>query len=465
MESTADKRTQIIASPNVKSAILRLAAPAIVSMVVMAIYNMADTYFVGLVSDSDLEVAAISVFMPVLLITQSVSVLFASGGAAYLSRLLGEDRLKKAGRAASTTILLSFLSGVCVLIVGVFYARPIMLAVGASEDTIEMAVEYAVIMFLASPVQLTNMSFNNLLRAEGNAVRSMAGIIAGAVLNIVLDPLFIAVFGWGVAGAAVATAVAQCVSFVILGSAYWKKKTTAQVQIRGFRFEGGIVRYILKVGLSTFLIQIFTAIGFTIINIFAKPYGDGTIAAIGIVNRLQFLGFAVMFGFAQGFQPVCGYNFGANRFSLLRATLLFGITVIMLLGAGLVVLFQTAGPYFVNLFAKEQEVRQTGVSVLKWFTAAYPLTAFSLIMMMTYQALGRAVGATIIAVCRQGVCMIPTVMVLSETLGFDGILMSPLVSDIVSAVIAAVLAVRIFRYIGREKKLHESKTAVGKTAV
>lgn len=460
MEQTADKRTQIIASANVPRAILRLAFPAIISMVVMAIYNMADTYFVGLVSGSDLEVAAISVFLPVLLVMQSISVLFAAGGAAFLSRLLGEAEIQRAGRTATTTILLTFLCGAAVGVVGVLFARPILLAVGASSDTIGMAADYALIMFAAAPIQLTNMSFNNLLRAEGNAVRSMTGIVAGALLNIVLDPIFISSFGWGVAGAAAATAISQAVSFVILGSAYWGHKTTAVFSLRGFRFEASILRYILKVGVSTFLVEIFTAIGFAVINIYAKPFGDGAIAAVGIVNRLQFLGFAVMFGFAQGFQPVCGYNFGAGRFELLRQTLTFGIIAIMLIGGGLVILFEAAGPQLVSLFANEKQVIDMGVVVLDWFTAAYPLTAFSLITMMTYQALGRAVGATVIAVCRQGVCMIPTVMVLVPLVGFDGIKVSPLISDIASAIISAVLAARIFRYIRVEKENRQKKTAV-----
>lgn len=458
MERTADKRTQIIASTNISGAIVRLALPAIVSMIVMAVYNMADTYFVSLVSTSDLEVAAISVYLPVLLTTQSLSVLFASGGAALLSRLLGEKKVSRAGRTATTTIALSFLSGAVVAVIGVLFDRPIMFAFGASEATIDMAADYALIMFAVAPVQLTNMAFNNLLRAEGNAVRSMTGIIVGALLNIVLDPIFISVFGWGVAGAAIATAAAQIVSFVILGSAYWRQKTTARFSLRGFRFERSIISYILRVGLSTFLVQIFTAIGFAVINIYAKPFGDGIIAAVGIVNRLQFLGFAVMFGFAQGFQPVCGYNFGAGRFNLLRSTLVFGIVVIMVLGLGLVILFETLGPQLVGLFASSTDVIETGVTVLDWFTCAYPLTAFSLIMMMTYQALGRAVGAAVIAVCRQGVCMIPTIMVLVPLLGFEGIVITPLIADIISAVIAAMLAVRIFRFI-RGERLRERQTA------
>lgn len=460
MEKTADKRTEIIASPHVSRAIWKLAIPAMISMIVMAVYNMADTFFVADISDTDLEVAAISVYMPVLLVTQSISVLVASGGGAYLSRLLGEEKLKRAGKAATTTVLVAFLSGIVVAFIGAIWTKPIMLAVGASEATIDMAVQYALIMFLAAPIQLTNMAFNNLLRAEGNAVRSMTGTVTGALLNIVLDPILITGAGWGVPGAAIATAIAQVVAFIILGSAYWRHKTTAHVELRGFRFESSIVSYILKVGISTFLVQICTALGMAVINIYVKPYGDGTVAAVGIVNRLQFLGFAVVFGFAQGFQPVCGYNFGAHRYELLRKSVIFGIAVSMLLGAALVLLYRLAGEVLVGLFATGRAVIDTGVDVLNWFTIAYPLTAFSLVMMMAYQSLGRALGSAVLAVTRQGVCMIPTVIVLSQTMGFSGILISPLVSDIVSAVIAFILAWRIFRYIGTAGGRKNKRAAV-----
>lgn len=195
-----DKRTQLMASQNISGAIWRLAAPAIISMAVMAIYNMADTYFVSLVSGRDLEVAAVSVFLPILLITQSVSVLFAAGGAAYLSRQLGARDTAGANRTVTTTIVLSFLCGSAVLVLGLVYCESILIAFGASSDTLPMAKDYAMIMFLASPIQLTNMSFNNLLRAEGNAVRSMTGMVTGALLNIVLDAFFIITLGWGLPG-------------------------------------------------------------------------------------------------------------------------------------------------------------------------------------------------------------------------------------------------------------------------
>lgn len=442
-----DKRTELMASEKIGSAVCRLAGPSIISLVVLAIYNMADTYFVSLVSDSDLEVAAVSVYMPVLLVTQALSVLFASGGGAYLSRLLGAANLPEADQTATTTVVMAFISGILVLVIGVPNARPLLLFVGASGETIGMALEYAVIMMVSAPIQLTNMAFNNLLRAEGNAVRSMTGLVTGAVLNMILDPVFISGFGLGVRGAAIATAIAQCVAFVILGSAYWRKRTTAAVKLRGFRLRMPTLGYILRIGLSTFLIQIFTALGFAIINIYAKAYGDGTIAAIGIVNRLQYLGFAVLFGFSQGFQPVCGYNFGAGRYDLLHKTLRFGIAGAMLLGGAITLMFHFWGHWFVSQFASEETVIRTGVSALDWFTAAYPLTAFSLILMMACQSLGRAAGATVIACCRQGWCMIPLVIILSRTLGFAGLLMAPLFSDIVSAVISAIMAVRLKHFI------------------
>lgn len=441
-----------MASPQVGRSIVRLAIPAIISMVVMAVYNMADTYFVSLVGESDLGVAAISVFMPILLVTQAVSVLFSAGGGAYVSRLIGEKEMDRANAAAGSTVLLSFLSGVVVLVVGLCFARPILLAVGASGATIGMAQDYALIMFLASPLQLTNMAFNGLLRAEGNAVRSMVGTVSGALLNIALDPVFITTLNQGVQGAAVATAVAQGVSFLILGSAYWSRKTTVRVSYRSFHFEKGVVAYILRIGLSTFLIQIFTAVGFAVINVYSKLYGDGTIAAVGIVNRLQYLGFAILFGFSQGFQPVCGYNYGARRYSLLHRTLVVGIAVSMVLGACLTAAFWMSGGSLVAIFSSNKAVIATGTNVLKWFSAGYALTALSLIMLMAYQSMGRAAGALIVAVCRQGVCMIPTIMILAVVWGFFGIMVSPFIADLLSGVISVVLAVHLFRIVRQEQE-------------
>lgn len=233
MDEAIDKRAEMMGTARVPSAIIKLAIPAIISMAVMAIYNMADTYFVSISPEGYLGTAAVSVYMPVMLITQALSILFAAGGAAYLSRLLGAKEKEKAGRTATTTITLSFLSGVLVAVLGCIFAKPLLLALGASEGTIGLALDYALVMFIAAPVQLTNMAFNNLLRSEGSAVQSMTGMVIGAVLNIVLDPIFIFTFQMGVLGAAVATALSQVVAFVILSSNYWRKKNDCAFSAEG----------------------------------------------------------------------------------------------------------------------------------------------------------------------------------------------------------------------------------------
>lgn len=442
-----DKRTQMMANEKVPLAIIKLAIPAIISLTVMAVYNMADTYFVSLVSDSDLEVAAVSVFMPIMLIIQSVAVLFASGGAAYLSRLLGNKESLKANLTASTTVLLSFITGIAVIVLGLLFGKQTLLIFGASEKTLDIAAEYADILFIAAPIQLTNMSFNNLLRAEGRAVQSMVGMITGAVLNIILDPILISYAGMGVTGAAVATAISQCVAFVILGMNYWKKKTVARLMFKGFKFDAHIVIMIIKIGISTFMIQILTAIGFGIINICTKIYGDGAIAAIGIANRLQYIGFAIIFGFSQGFQPVLGYNFGAKQFLRVKQSMIFGTVVAIAIGALITLMFRIFAPNLISLFTSDSYVLDLGVQSLQWFTMAFPITAFSMIVLMTYQSMGKAVGAAVLAICRQGVCLIPTVLTLAQLMGFFGILISPLVADLISGLIAVILETKIFKEI------------------
>lgn len=452
MDEAIDKRAEMMGTARVPSAIIKLAIPAIISMAVMAIYNMADTYFVSISPEGYLGTAAVSVYMPVMLITQALSILFAAGGAAYLSRLLGAQEKAKAGRTATTTIILSFLSGILVAVAGGIFAEPILLALGASGDTIDLALDYALVLLIASPVQLTNMAFNNLLRAEGSAVQSMVGMVIGAVLNMILDPVFIFTFNMGVMGAAVATAISQAVSFAILSSNYWRKKTVAKFRLKGFRFEREIVSYIVRVGSSTFLTQLLAAIGFAVINVCAKPYGDAAIAAFGIVNRIQFLGFALMFGFSQGYQPVAGYNFGAHKFERLKTAMKFGIAVALCIGALVTLACYTLAPQLMGLFTTDAYVMEIGVPALRWFTAGFTITAFTLIMLMTHQAFGKAGGALILSISRQGVCLIPTVLVLANVLGLFGIMLSPLVADIISGMIAAILAVRIFRFIRTTKE-------------
>lgn len=447
MEQTIDKRAEMMGSAKVSSAIVRLAIPAVVSMVVMAIYNMADTYFVSISPEGYLGTAAVSVFMPVMLFTQALSILFAAGGAAYLSRLLGAKEKEKAGRTATTTIIMSFLSGVLVAVIGCIFAKPLLLVLGASDSTIALALDYAIVLLLASPIQLTNMAFNNLLRAEGSAVQSMVGMVVGAVLNMILDPIFIFTFGMGVMGAAVATAISQGVAFIILSSHYFRKKTVAQFKLKGFHFDHEIISYIVRIGMSTFLTQFLAAVSFAIINIYAKPYGDAAIAAFGIVNRIQFLGFALIFGFAQGYQPVAGYNFGAHRFDRLKTAMRFGIIVALIIGALVTLACNLLAPQMMTLFTTDAYVMEIGVPALKWFTAGFTITAFTLIMMMTHQAFGRAGGALILSISRQGVCLIPAVVILAVTQGLKGIMISPLVSDVISGVIAVILAVRIFKFI------------------
>ncbi len=454
MEQTLDRRAEMMGTAKVPRAIVKLAVPAIISMVVMAIYNMADTYFVSISPEGYLGTAAVSVYMPIMLFTQALSILFAAGGAAYLSRLLGAKETEKAGRVATTTLILSFLSGISVAIMGCVLAKPILLGLGASGDTIGLALDYALVLLIASPVQLTNMAFNNLLRAEGSAVESMVGMVVGAVLNMILDPIFIFTFQMGVLGAAVATAISQVVAFVILSSHYFRKKTVARLKFKGFRFDGEIISYIVRVGSSTFLTQLLAAISFAIINIYAKPYGDAAIAAFGIVNRIQFLAFALLFGFAQGYQPVAGYNFGAFQFDRLKTAIKFGIAVAVAIGALVTLACNLLAVQLMGIFTTNETVMELGVPALRWFTAGYTITAFTLIMLMTHQALGRAAGALVLSISRQGICLIPAVIILAITYGLWGIMLSPLVSDIISGIIAVFLAVRIFKFIRATKEAY-----------
>ncbi len=451
MEKVVASKDELMGKLPVPMAIMRLAIPAIIGMIVMAVYNMADTYFVSQSPQGLLGTAAVSVFMPILMITQAISILFASGGSAYVSRLLGAKDKEKANKTAAITVASSFLCGVAVAVIGLIFLKPVLLAFGASEATLQLAEQYAVVMLIVSPIQLTNMAFNNVLRSEGNAVPSMAGMVIGALLNIALDPLFIFTFNMGVLGAAIATGISQCVAFVILGMNYWRKKTTINLSFKHFRFDGQILKYIMKIGVSTFVIQALAAVGFALINAFAVGYGDGAVASFGIVNRIQFIGFAIVFGFGQGFQPVAGYNFGAHKYDRLTKTLSFGITCALLIGLGIFAVCNIFSVQLITIFTTESFALSLGSDALKWNTAGFPFTAFSIIVLMMLQALGRAKGALVVSLARQGLCLIPCVIILANTVGLYGLVYAPFVSDILSGIIAIILSVSVFTYIKKTK--------------
>ncbi len=456
-----DKRENILRNVPVLQAIMKLAVPSIAGMVVMAIYNMADTYFVSISPDGMLGTAAVSLMMPLLMLGQAVAMLFAAGGSATVSRLMGGGRIKQAEETAMQTLTLITIFGIVLMIAGLLFGKQLLFAFGASENTIDLALDYATILFAFAPIQLLNMGLNNLLRSEGSAVRSMMGLLVGSVLNIILDPIFIFNFDMGVFGAAVATAISQSVAFVFLLSNYLRRKSIIHLKFKYAKPQKDITKVILKIGLSTFFTQILVSAAFALINIFASPFGDEAIASFGIVLRVQFIGFAIIFGLAMGYQPVAGYTYGAKLFDRLKKVIRTGIFLMILTGVALAVIFNIFSPQIVDGFTESAFVLDLGTQAMRMNTIVFPFIAFTILMVMTCQSLNRPFSALILSIGRQGVVMIPVLIILANTLGLQGLVLTPVFSEIIAVVISILVSVYIFRQIAKEHAAYEGHQGKG----
>jgi putative MATE family efflux protein len=452
-----DKRENILRNVPVLQAIIKLAIPSIAGMIVMAVYNMADTYFVSISQDGMLGTAAVSLMMPVLMLGQAIAMLFAAGGSATVSRLMGEGRLEDAQKTTAQTLTIITISGIALMIAGLIWGRPLLLAFGASDDTIGLALDYANILFVFAPIQLLNMGLNNLLRSEGSAVRSMLGLMVGAFLNIGLDPLFIFTFNMGVFGAAFATALSQAVAFAVLLANYLRKKTVVPLKMKFWKPEWKVLKRIIRIGLSTFASQILVSAAFALVNIFAAPFGDEAIASFGIVNRVQFIGFAIIFGLAMGYQPVAGYNYGAKLFDRLKTVIRYGIFLMLITGGALAAIFNIFAPGIVAAFTDSAYVMDLGSQAMRMNTVVFPFVGFTVLMVMTCQSLNLPGSALILSVGRQGVVMIPVIIILAGMMGLQGIVLTPVVSELIAVVISILIAAFIFRMLAREHAAYEQK--------
>jgi len=391
--------------------------------------------------------------MPVLMIGQAIAMLFAIGGSATVSRLMGEGKQMEANKISMQTLSIIAICGVGMTVVGLIFGRALLFAFGASNETIGPAMDFANIMFVFAPIQMLNMGFNNLLRAEGSAVRSMMGMLVGALLNIALDYVFIIICNFGVFGAGLATSLAQIVCFFVFYSNYLRKKTVIRLELRQSKPESRVFKTIFRIGFATFCSQILVSAAFALINIFAAPYGDNAIAAFGIVNRLQFLGIAIIFGLSMGYQPMAGYNYGAKLYGRLRKAIVYGIVIMILTGAGLAALFNIFAPNIMAAFTTSAYVLELGTQVMRYSTIVFPFIAFTVLMLATCQSLNRPASALILSIGRQGVVMIPVTITLVNILGLQGLMEAPLYTELISVVISILISVFIFR------KLREEHTA------
>lgn len=399
--------------------IINLSIPTIIGMLVTNIYNMVDTAFVGMLGTS--ASGAVGVVFGFMAIVQAFGFMFGNGSGSMLSRALGAKNTKEASCAASTGFFLSLLAGAAIEVTGFLLIDRIVMLLGATPTIAPYAESYIRCILLAVPFMTSSFTLNNILRYEGRAMLGMIGMMVGAVLNIALDPILMFGAGLGIVGAGTATAISQVVSFCILLFMALSGRTQTKLSIRNLRFQGGFALTLIGTGFPSLLRQGLTSIATIILNMESGVYGDAAVAAMSIANRVGFFVFAIALGIGQGYQPVCGFNYGAKKYRRLREgyrfTALTAELVVLILGL-LAFLF---APQVIAVFRNDPAVVAIGVRPLRLQLAGMLTMPPCMATEMTMQSIGKKLAASLLSALRSGLLFIPLLLILSEVRGLSGI--------------------------------------------
>ncbi len=399
--------------------IIGLSIPTILSMLITNVYNLADTAFVGRLGNS--ASGAVGVVFGFMAIIQAVGFMFGQGSGSILSRLLGQQNAEEASRTASTGFFFALLSGLLIAVGAYIWLDPLVMMLGSTVTIAPFAKTYISYILAAAPFMTASFVLNNLLRYEGKAALGMIGLMIGGGLNILGDPVFMFGFRMGIAGAVLATALSQTVSFCILLSMFLRGKTVCRLSVRNIVWDLRFLFNIMATGLPSLLRQGLGSLATVILNSQSAVYGDEAVAAMSIVSRIVFFVFSVALGIGQGFQPVSGFNYGAGKYSRVRQ----GFWFTFLLGEGLMLIIAAvvffASGRLIGVFRDDPAVIVIGTRALRLQCAALAFLPFCMVVEMLLQSTGRRVGAAVLSSLRSGLCFIPTLLILAKLRGLAGI--------------------------------------------
>ena len=432
-----DKYDKLANAP-VKSLISSLAIPTILSMLVSAIYNMADSYFVGKINTQ--SVASVGIVFSIMTLLQAIGFFLGNGSGIMVSTLLGEKKKDDAQIYANVAFFSVIFVGIILAVIGLFFSNSIALLLGATKTTIEYASTYLKNILLGSPFILGSFVLNNQLRYQGSALYSMIGILTGSIINIALDPLFIFTLKLEVAGAALATVTGQIVSFFILYFGTFKNDNI-RLSIKRFKPTAKVYLTIFKNGLPSLARQGIGTVANIAMNFACAPFGDAVIAGMSVYNRVMFLGMAVVIGYGQGYQPVCSFNFGAKNYK----RVFDGYKFLAVVTTIIITVFSIFGfifaPQLIAVFRDDAEVIAIGAKALRYQSFAMLVTGFCTASNMLMQSLRISGKATVMALARQGIFYIPAILILPRMFDITGIALAQPVADILSFVLTIFLVV------------------------
>ena len=437
--------------------ILSLAAPTILSMLITSIYNLADTFFVGQISTS--ASGAVGVVSSLMAIIQALGFMLGHGAGTIISRSLGNRDTTAATRFASTSFFTALVFGVVLAVAGLGTLPHFMMLLGSTETILPHACAYARPILIAAPLMISSLVMNNILLYEGKASFAMIGLVTGGVLNIALDPLFMFVFGLGTAGAGIATALSQSISFCILLSMFLRGKTVSQFRLSTVTREARDFGRILLGGAPSFGRQGLNSIGGMLLNLAARSYGDAAVAGMSIVSRIFMFIISVAIGVGQGLQPVASFNYGARKYRRVRQAAIFTIEAAFCMLVVLVGLCWVNGDALVRLFRDDPAVTAVALPAFHYQCLAMLLQPIIVVANMTFQSVGASGRATFLACCRQGVFFIPLILILPRTHGLFGVEICQPIADVLTFLVSLPFLIEFLQQLGRMDDAEQSKTA------
>lgn len=444
-------RAKMLGEEKISKVLIKLSVPAIIAMLINAIYNIVDTMFVGMLGETS-AIGAVSVVFPLFMLIGAVGQTFGVGGGAYISRLLGEKNKEQAERTAATAFFSSLLCGIVFTVFGLMFIEPLLKAFGATNTILPYAKGYSSILVLGSIFTMLNMTMNNMIRSEGNAKYSMYAISLGAVINIILDPVFMFTMDMGIKGAALATVLAQVISFIFLMRYYVRGKSYVKLLRKNCIFSRIIYSEIMKAGLPSLARQAFSSIALGLINLAAKPYGDSAVAAMGVSLRILSIGYFIVFGFTQGFQPIAGYNYGAKKYKRLFESIKISVIWSTVFTVSVSIILMIFAEPAITMFSKDSEVIRIGARTLRASCLLFPVFGFMNVFVSLFQALGKGGEAFMLAIARQGIFLIPTVLILPKFLQLDGVIFSQPIADFLTLIVTLILGARLIKELKEEEK-------------
>ena len=429
---------ELFARAPIPRAYFKMALPVVLSMLVSLVYNMVDTWFIAQTQNTAL-VAGVSLCAPMFTLMVAMGDIFGLGGSSLSSRLLGQGKEERVRHVSAFCSYGAIIWGVLVGALMLIFRQPILGLLGASSDTMDSATDYFCYLALGTPAIIFTLVPSNILRTEGMAVASMVGSITGAVVNIILDPIFIFGLNMGAGGAALATVLSNVVSSVLFIVLLATKSQRLSMRLRDCSVQGTELREILVIGVPASITNLMQSFAMTLTNRFLLPYGTENVAALGIALKVNMIVMLIMVGFAFGAQPLLGYNYGANNRERLRGILKFDVLVQLVFSVVMTVVFLIFAPQIIRIFMSDSGVIQAGSRILRCMVITMPLMGIILVCTTLFQSAGKAMPAFLLSISRQGVALLLCMVVLSAMFGFYGVILAQAAADVVSVILALVL--------------------------